>query len=771
MKNLKLILTLALAAVLSLGTLSGCNKTPSGDDMPEVKTVTVTFDSAGGSEVAAVKINKGEKISATDAPVKAGCVFIGWELNGATFDFSSTPINEDITLTAKWEAQTFTVTFIDYDGWIYKTETVKWGENATAPANPIRNGYTFIGWDKNYTGVKSDLTVTAQYKKNAGTVDPTDPVDPVDPSEPDDPVTYAITLNGYNTQQATDGFGANEGAFLYKSRVEIAASLYWHKSASKKSGGAYVVTAIAKTGEKTPADYDYLILSYQNETSGKYAALLNLSMSAGYIAEFSENIENLAKGSINIGVNFKKNETSSFDFSTLLSYVSDEVTSNTIDSLPSSYEGVALTWSSSDAGLYTVHEGMGYTNRINQTHKKQSVTVTLNAGGKNYSKTVTINPVLFKQLVNPKAAYFSISSTYSYMANSERYKSSNQLFSDAFKSKMDMCYYSFAIPSDASGNVTLDTKYLSRVMELHSYGIRVLLVIDGANAAPLKAMTVACNSDATRKTFVDNIMNLVKTNNFDGVDIDWEFPGLSGLDGYTTAVDQINLNKLLRDLREKMDEYQDADGSGYILSVAVPPSFPASRYKFTGDESLGGINDYVDYVNMMSYDLNNGSYASHLSACYSSAMSGDFKFGCVKGVQTFIDLGLDKSKIILGAAGYGKAYKITGAATETGLNSAATLTKIDGITGSYASGTIYYVGIKQCLDSGKYKKYEERDVGGNLVGSYLYNAADGIFITYDSAEAVKAKCDFAKANGIGVMLWAYGEDATDTVVNAICANL
>lgn len=148
MKNLKLILTLALAVILALGTLSGCNKTPSGDDIPEVKMVTVTFDSAGGSEVAAVKINKGEKISAPDAPVKTGCVFIGWELNGAAFDFSSMPINEDVTLTAKWEAQTFTVTFVDYDGWIYKTETVKWGENATAPANPIRNGYTFIGWDK-----------------------------------------------------------------------------------------------------------------------------------------------------------------------------------------------------------------------------------------------------------------------------------------------------------------------------------------------------------------------------------------------------------------------------------------------------------------------------------------------------------------------------------------------------------------------------------------------------------------------------------------------
>lgn len=89
--------------------------------------------------------------------------------------------------------------------------------------------------------------MTAQYKKNAGTVDP---IDPVDPTEPDDPVTYAVTLNGYNTQQATDGFGANEGAFLYKSGVEIGASLYWHKIAIKKSGSAYVVTAIAKTAKK-----------------------------------------------------------------------------------------------------------------------------------------------------------------------------------------------------------------------------------------------------------------------------------------------------------------------------------------------------------------------------------------------------------------------------------------------------------------------------------------------------------------------------------------
>ena len=766
MKKFKHFLTVALAVTLVVGTFTGCKKTQSGNPHEaEIKTVTVSFDGAGGSETAPVTVNSGEKISAPSNPVKEGCDFVEWQLSGTAFDFTAVAITENITLTAKWRAKTFTVEFVDYDGWIFKTETVKWGENAAAPINPVRDGYTFTGWDKNFKCVKSDLTVTALYSKK------TEQGGSDEPQNPDEPATYQITLNGYDTQKATAGYGENEGAFLYKSGTQIAASLYWHKIAVKKSGNAYVVSGIAKTGEKTPIDYDFLILSYQNETSGKYAALLSLDVAVGYKVVFSDDIENLTQGSINIGVNFKKSESTATDFSTLLSYVSDEVSSNTIDSLPDSYDGVPLTWSSSDSGLYTVHEGRGYTNRIRQTHKKQSVTVTLNAGGKSYAKTVTVNPVLFKNLTNPKAAYFSISSTYSYLTNSDRYIKSGQLFSDTFKNNMDMCYYSFAIPVDGAGNITLDTKYLDKVMELHSYGIRVLLVIDGANQAPLRAMTVACANDDTRKTFVNNVMNLVKTYNFDGVDIDWEFPGYSGLDGYTTAVDQINLNKLLRDLRAAMDDYQDDDRSGYILSIAVPPSFPASRYKFTASDGVGGINDYVDYVNMMSYDLNNGNFASHMSACYSSSQSGDYKFGCVKGVQTFIDMGLDKNKIILGAAGYGKAYKITGTPTATGLNSAATLTKIDGITGSFASGTIYYIGIAQCINSGKYVKYEERDGSGNLVGSYLYNATDGIFITYDSPEAVKAKCDYAKASGVGIMLWAYGEDATDTVVDTICANL
>ncbi|TDK64145.1 hypothetical protein E2K98_04590 [Bacillus salipaludis] len=61
----------------------------------------------------------------------------------------------------------YTVTFKDYDDRILKTETVVEGDSATAPEDPIRDGYTFTGWSTDYHTVKANLTVTAQYQINS----------------------------------------------------------------------------------------------------------------------------------------------------------------------------------------------------------------------------------------------------------------------------------------------------------------------------------------------------------------------------------------------------------------------------------------------------------------------------------------------------------------------------------------------------------------------------------------------------------------------------
>lgn len=63
------------------------------------------------------------------------------------------------------ENKTYTITFVDFDGKIIETQTIKSGESAIAPENPSRDGYIFIKWDKDFTNVKSDLTVMAVYEK------------------------------------------------------------------------------------------------------------------------------------------------------------------------------------------------------------------------------------------------------------------------------------------------------------------------------------------------------------------------------------------------------------------------------------------------------------------------------------------------------------------------------------------------------------------------------------------------------------------------------
>lgn len=64
------------------------------------------------------------------------------------------------------EEETFTVTFTDYDGTPLSVQTVLSGEDAVPPADPVREGYVFIGWDGSYTKVTANRTVTAQYQKD-----------------------------------------------------------------------------------------------------------------------------------------------------------------------------------------------------------------------------------------------------------------------------------------------------------------------------------------------------------------------------------------------------------------------------------------------------------------------------------------------------------------------------------------------------------------------------------------------------------------------------
>ena len=92
----------------------------------------------------------------------------GYTFTGWSGTYTNVTANQ--TVTATYTINTYTVTFKDWDGTVLKTQTVNYGSSATPPADPYRSGYTFTGWSGTYTNITSNQTVTATYAISVCTI-------------------------------------------------------------------------------------------------------------------------------------------------------------------------------------------------------------------------------------------------------------------------------------------------------------------------------------------------------------------------------------------------------------------------------------------------------------------------------------------------------------------------------------------------------------------------------------------------------------------------
>ena len=124
----------------------------------ERDTFTVTFyNYAGGTVISTQAVKKGQAAVAPVEPTRTGYTFNSWD---KSFD----NITEDTVVNGTWDIIKLTVTFTDGQGNILKTQEVNYGSSATAPASPTRTEYNFNGWDKSFTNVTTNLTVNAKWK-------------------------------------------------------------------------------------------------------------------------------------------------------------------------------------------------------------------------------------------------------------------------------------------------------------------------------------------------------------------------------------------------------------------------------------------------------------------------------------------------------------------------------------------------------------------------------------------------------------------------------
>lgn len=274
-------------------------------------------------------------------------------------------------------------------------------------------------------------------------------------------------------------------------------------------------------------------------------------------------------------------------------------------------------------------------------------------------------------------------------------------------------------------------------------------------------------SAENRAKFVKSVVKFIRKYKLDGLDIDWEYPGLPGMGNPYIPEDKENFTALMCELRE---------GLNSICKHQILTFAGAGWERAFDHIEIEKVMQCINYINVMSYDLAGGNdpYTSHHTnlglikmediagtpAAAKMIEGGDSTkpFSTEKIVSFLIDKGVDPAQIVIGSNFSGRAWQ--GVPPEN--NGLYQLNR-----GRWR-GRASYANIREAMeDKNGYVRYWD----SIAKAPYLYSAMDSVFITYDDTMSVRLKTRYVIDNGLGgIMFWQLGADtAEDGLVDAIYA--
>ncbi|KAL5330730.1 hypothetical protein ACEPPN_000250 [Leptodophora sp. 'Broadleaf-Isolate-01'] len=247
-------------------------------------------------------------------------------------------------------------------------------------------------------------------------------------------------------------------------------------------------------------------------------------------------------------------------------------------------------------------------------------------------------------------------------------------------------------------------------------------------------------SATNRQTFADNVVLFLNRYGFDGIDLDWEYPGAPDRGGNTADTD--NYVSLLQTLRSTFDASPRQLG----ISFTTPSSYWYLRWF-----DLPNMLKYADWTNLMSYDLH-GTWDRNNPI--GSIVQGHTNLTEIKlAVELFWRVGIQPSQISMGYGFYGRSFQLADPSCST-----PGCQFIGGATAgpcSATSGILYYYEIMAILDQvpGLTPVHDE-----TAAVKYLVFGTDQ-WVSYDDATTFKQKIDWANSVGIGgSLVWAADTD-------------
>ncbi|CAM2982174.1 glycosyl hydrolase family 18 protein [Halobacterium salinarum] len=274
----------------------------------------------------------------------------------------------------------------------------------------------------------------------------------------------------------------------------------------------------------------------------------------------------------------------------------------------------------------------------------------------------------------------------------------------------------------------------------------------------------AAQSQASRERFADTAIEIMRTHNFDGLDIDWEYPGGGGNSGNVVRDgDKQRYTELLQTVREKLDVAEDEDGKRYQLTTALS----ADPEKNTGLDHAANA-EALDFLNVMTYDYHGAfnDYTNHQAPLYGTeadpSPNAD-EFYVDASMSFWLDTAFDPAQLSLGLPFYGRSFGNVASSDNNGLYQPFDGTP-DGTWGQ-DNGIKEYWDITQNLaPSSDYETFWD----DTAKVPWLYSPSKNVLVSYDSPRSVEAKTAYAAQHDIGgMMFWTFSGDKNEVLLDTV----
>lgn len=324
-------------------------------------------------------------------------------------------------------------------------------------------------------------------------------------------------------------------------------------------------------------------------------------------------------------------------------------------------------------------------------------------------------------------------------------------------SKLTHINYAFADITDGKISSYLDNDEANfevlNSLKQDNPDLKILISVGGWSRS--KFFSDAALTPESREIFAQSAIDFLKKYKIDGIDLDWEYPGLSGDGNVYRAVDKQNFTLMLKILREYLDRQSELDGrtsDPYLLTIATGAS-----QSYLDHTEMHNAQQYLDFINIMTYDFHTGGspIAGHHSNLYPSKSIHFTGPSADKAVQQHIDAGIPSHKLVLGVPFYGRSWSGV-RITDNGLYQ---------WTSTSERGSAGFDELRdEYINKNGFTRYWDEEAKS----PYLWNPETRTIFVYDDIESLGYKTNYIKARGLGgAMFWEYSSNYGEELLNAL----